>query len=132
MSLTHSLRFDVLHRMSVATVRWSRECRTYRLEFDDLYGPPENGPQPKGHSMRISASALSLILLASIPAFAGQTEGRIKSVDEEKLTITLEDGKSYKLPGEVDLGGIEPGTEIVINFDTVGDVNQITDMAVYE
>ncbi len=82
--------------------------------------------------MRIAASAISLILLASMPAFAGQTEGRIKSVDEEKLTITLEDGKSYKLPGEVDLGGIEPGTEVVINFDTVGDVNQITDMAVYE
>ncbi|RST79949.1 DUF1344 domain-containing protein [Aquibium carbonis] len=82
--------------------------------------------------MRIAASALSLLLLASMPAFAGQTEGRIKSVDEDKLTITLEDGKSYKLPGEVDLAGIEPGTEIVINFDTVGDVNQITDMAVYE
>ena len=30
------------------------------------------------------------------------------------------------------MAGIEPGAEIVINFDTVGEVNQITDMAVYE
>lgn len=82
--------------------------------------------------MRNVVSALGLLLLATAPALAGQTEGRIKAVDEEKLTITLEDGKTYKLPGEVDLSGIEPGTEIVINFDKVGEVNQITDMAVYE
>jgi hypothetical protein len=102
------------------------------IKIDQPQGPAESGPQPKGHSMRIAVSALSLILLASMPALAGQTEGRIKSVDEEKLTITLDDGKSYKLPGEVDMAGIEPGAEIVINFDKVGEVNQITDMAVYE
>jgi Cu/Ag efflux protein CusF len=82
--------------------------------------------------MRTMLPALALILFAAAPAFADQTEGRIKSVDEEKLTITLEDGKSFKLPGEVDLAGIEPGAEIVINFDKVGEVNQITDMVVYE
>jgi Cu/Ag efflux protein CusF len=82
--------------------------------------------------MRNMLPALALILFAAAPAFADQAEGRIKSVDEEKLTITLENGKSYKLPGEVDMAGIEPGAEIVINFDKVGDVNQITDMVVYE
>ena len=82
--------------------------------------------------MRILLSALSAILLMSAAAFADQTEGTIKSVAEEKLTITLEDGQTYKLPGEVDLAGIEPGIDIVIAFDVINGVKQITDMAVYE
>lgn len=82
--------------------------------------------------MRILLSALSAILLMSASALADQAEGTIKSVDEEKLTITLENGETYKLPGEVDLSGIEPGIDIVIAFDVINGVKQITDMAVYE
>ena len=82
--------------------------------------------------MRIAIPAVAAILLMSATAFADQAEGTIKSVDEEKLTITLENGETYKLPGEVDMAGIEPGIDIVIAFDTINGVKQITDMAVFE
>lgn len=82
--------------------------------------------------MRIAISALTALLLASAAAFADQAEGTIQSVDGEKLTITLENGETYKLPGEVDMTGIEPGIQIVIAFDDVEGVKQITDMAVIE
>jgi len=82
--------------------------------------------------MRIALAALATLMVASAPALADQAEGKIKSVDPEKLTITLDNGKTYKLPSEVDLTGIEPGIEIVIAFEEVDGVRQITDMATYE
>ncbi len=47
--------------------------------------------------MRTLIGAVAATLLISTAAFAGQTEGLIKKIDKDTLTMTLEDGKSYKL-----------------------------------
>ena len=80
--------------------------------------------------MRIMIGAL--MALASAAAFAAEAEGEIRSIDTENLTITLDDGKSYKLPGEFDMSAIAEGMEILIAYDEVGGVNLITDMALSE
>jgi Cu/Ag efflux protein CusF len=80
--------------------------------------------------MRVILGAL--MALASAAAYAAEAEGEIRSIDAENLTITLEDGKSYKLPGEFDMSAIQEGMEILIAYDEVGGVNIITDMALSE
>ncbi|MBL8577412.1 MAG: DUF1344 domain-containing protein [Mesorhizobium sp.] len=78
------------------------------------------------------AGALAAALMFSAAAFAAEAEGKIKSVDRDNLTITLENGKSYKLPGEVDIDSIQEGMSVLLAYDTVGDQNMITDMELSE
>lgn len=81
--------------------------------------------------MRAILFALTGVFLAGA-AFAAEAEGKVTAVDMEKLTITLEDGKSYRLPGEMDMSVISEGITVVLAYDKVGDVNQITDMIIDE
>ncbi|MER8440305.1 DUF1344 domain-containing protein [Mesorhizobium sp. M1393] len=78
--------------------------------------------------MRIPIGAVAAMLLISTAAFAGQTEGLIKEVDKDTLTLTLDDGKSYKLKAEPDLDALKPGMDIVIAYDETNGENVITDM----
>ncbi|MCV3210625.1 DUF1344 domain-containing protein [Mesorhizobium sp. YC-39] len=78
--------------------------------------------------MRILIGAAAAALLISTAAFAGQTEGLIKKVDKDALTLTLDDGKSYKLNAETDLDALKPGMDIVIAYDVTNGENVVTDM----
>lgn len=78
--------------------------------------------------MRIAIAALGLLGLTMSAALAAQADGTIESVDATALTITLDDGKTYKLPPEIDMDGIKVGISVVIAYDKVGGQNQITDM----
>jgi hypothetical protein len=48
------------------------------------------------------------------------------------LTITLDNGNSYKLPGEFDVEAIKEGMLVLLAYDKVGDQNMITDMELSE
>jgi Cu/Ag efflux protein CusF len=78
--------------------------------------------------MRIVIGAVAATLLISTAAFAGQTEGLIKKVDKDSLTLTLDDGKSYKLNAETDLDALKPGMDVVIAYDETNGENIVTDM----
>ncbi|MEQ1942140.1 DUF1344 domain-containing protein [Mesorhizobium sp. VNQ89] len=78
------------------------------------------------------AGALAAALTFSTAAFAAEAEGKISSVDRDNLTITLDNGKSYKLPGEFDVDAIQEGMHALIAYDTVNDQNMITDMELSE
>lgn len=82
--------------------------------------------------MRGVLGALIAVFALSVTAFAAETEGKIKSIDKDKMTITLSDGKSYKLPGEVDVEGLDAGMQILIAYDKVNGENMITDMQVFQ
>ncbi|AZO48478.1 MAG: DUF1344 domain-containing protein [Mesorhizobium sp.] len=70
----------------------------------------------------------AMLLISTAAAFAGQTEGLIKKVDKDTLTLTLDDGKSYKLNAETDLDALQPGMDIVIAYDVTNGENVVTDM----
>ncbi|MFE0013620.1 DUF1344 domain-containing protein [Mesorhizobium sp. NPDC059054] len=78
--------------------------------------------------MRTLLGAIAATMLIVTAAFAGQAEGKIKKVDKETLTLTLDDGKAYKLNAEMDLEALKPGTDIVIAYDVSNGENVITDM----
>lgn len=82
--------------------------------------------------MRFLFGVLAILASLSVSALAAEAEGQIRSIDRETLTITLDDGKSYKLPGEVDINALSEGMEILIAYDTVDGENLIMDMQLFE
>lgn len=82
--------------------------------------------------MRKSLALFSILAMLSTSALAAEAEGQIKSIDRDKMTITLDNGKSYKLPGEADIESLAEGMEILIAYDVVGGENLITDMQLFE
>ena len=78
------------------------------------------------------AAALMLSTLVSTGALAAEAEGKVQAVDRDNLTITLENGKSYKLPGEFDVDAIQEGMVVLLAYDKIGDQNMITDMQLPE
>ncbi|WP_295813426.1 DUF1344 domain-containing protein [uncultured Nitratireductor sp.] len=82
--------------------------------------------------MRIFAAAIGLLMLAS-SAFALDAEGTVANVDPENLTITLENGQTYKLPSEMDVSAVEPGMDVILAYREVDNgEKQITDMLLPE
>lgn len=81
---------------------------------------------------RLITGTLAATLMFTAAAFAAEAEGKIRSVDRDKLTITLENGQSYKLPSEFDVEAVKEGMVALIAYDKVGDQNQITDMELSE
>lgn len=82
--------------------------------------------------MRTLIGALGIVLMIGSSALAAEAEGKIKAIDGDKLTITLSDGKSYKLPGEFDMESIQEGMDVVLAYDTIDGQNLITDMQLPE
>jgi hypothetical protein len=77
--------------------------------------------------MRTRLGILAAAFLVSTAAFAAEAEGQIQSIDKENSTITLDDGKSYKLPGEFDVDTLSEGMAIMLAYDKVGGENLVTD-----
>ena len=82
--------------------------------------------------MRIFAGAVAALLMISSPVLAAEAEGQIQAIDRDNLTITLDNGESYKLPGEFDVESIKEGMEILLAYDEIGGENLITDMQLFE
>ncbi len=78
--------------------------------------------------MRTLIAALGMLALTAVGALAADTEGEVRQVDAEEMTITLDDGQTYKLPAEMDVSSIEEGVTVVIRYDVRDGVNQIIDM----
>lgn len=83
-------------------------------------------------TMRTILGAVTALLLLSTYAMAAEAEGHITKVDRDKMTITLDDGKSYRLPGETDMDAIKEGMDIVLAYDKVDGENLVTDMQTSE
>ncbi len=75
--------------------------------------------------------AASLALSAGAAA-AADDEGKVKRVDPEKLTVTLDNGNTYKLSGEFDIESLHEGVEVVLAYDNVGGEKLVTDLVIYE
>lgn len=65
-------------------------------------------------------------------ALAADDEGKIARIDSDKLTITLDNGNTYKLSGEFDVEALEVGTEVVLAYDTIGGEKTVTDLVTFE
>ncbi|MGB3501935.1 MAG: DUF1344 domain-containing protein [Mesorhizobium sp.] len=69
--------------------------------------------------MKLVLSSLIALFLASTAAFAANVEGTIKSIDQKSLTLTLDDGKKYKLSEEFNFEDYEAGQTVMIQYDEI-------------
>lgn len=80
----------------------------------------------------LAAAVAVSTAFAAIPASAADDEGRITRIDRERLTITLDNGNTYKLSTEFDVDALAEGMEVVLAYDTVAGEKLVTDMVTYE
>ncbi|MBA8876910.1 MULTISPECIES: DUF1344 domain-containing protein [Phyllobacterium] len=76
----------------------------------------------------IVATFMFVASLLPVGALADDAQGTITKIDEDNSTITLDDGKVYKLPGEFDFSAIDKGMKVTIMFDLVNKERFITDI----
>ena len=72
------------------------------------------------------------MMLFAGAASAADDEGKIAAVDREAMTITLDNGNSYKLSGEFDVEALTEGMEVVLAYDTIAGEKTVTDLVTYE
>ena len=82
--------------------------------------------------MRKILGAFAAVMMMTGVAAAADDEGLIADIDVDAMIITLDNGNSYKLPGEFNLEGIAEGMDIVIAFEQIDGQPTITDLQVFE
>lgn len=90
----------------------------------------------KVKSMRLMIAALlaTASLLSPINGFAqsADVESTISKVDENGLSITLSDGKNYKVPEEFNFEGLKAGVKVVVFYTEVDGKRVIDDLEVLQ
>jgi outer membrane lipoprotein SlyB len=82
-------------------------------------------------AVRTFIAAAAMALAAGL-AHAAEDEGKIAQVDPDTLTITLENGNSYKLSAEFDVEALQPGMDVALAYDTIEGEKTVTDLVTYE
>lgn len=62
------------------------------------------------------------------PALADSADGTIQKIDAGDNSLTLSNGKIYKLPGEFDYSGFHAGQKVTVFFDTDPSGSYISDI----
>ena len=90
----------------------------------------------KGTPMRFLLALLLGLsgLLNPISAFAesADVEAVIEGVDEDKLTLTLDDGKKYQAPEEFNFDGLKKGVKVVVFYTETDGKRVINDLQIVE
>ena len=68
---------------------------------------------------RLLAAVSAVALMASVGvANAAESQGKIKSVDQEAMVLTLEDGTMFQLSEDVAVENLKPGQEVSVSYET--------------
>ena len=78
--------------------------------------------------MRLTPTLAAAAALFATAALAANDEGAIAQIDSEAMTITLENGNSYRLPGEFDVQSLSEGMDVFLAYEEIDGQNQITDV----
>jgi hypothetical protein len=66
--------------------------------------------------LMIAVGAATLLAASSLAALADSASGTIQSVDPTAMTVTLDDGNTYKLPAGFDAASLQVGSKVNIEF----------------
>ncbi|MEO1701195.1 MAG: DUF1344 domain-containing protein [Pseudomonadota bacterium] len=76
---------------------------------------------------RVISSVFALSFLFTMPAFAGEAEGKIVDVNASAMTVTLDSGETYTLPPEFDVTLVSPGMVVALAHEDDA-AKTVTDM----
>ena len=79
-------------------------------------------------TLKIAAAAAALLAAISF-AGAAEVTGSIKSIDAAAGTITLDNGKAYKLPATVKAADWKVGDKVKVTYDEKDGQLSVTDLA---
>ncbi len=65
----------------------------------------------------IAVSAATLLAASSLASLAEEVSGTIQTVDMAAMTVTLDDGSTYRLPTDFDAASLQVGAKVKIMFD---------------
>lgn len=86
--------------------------------------------------MRFIIAALLAVasFLSPVSAFAesADVEATITGVDTDKLSLSLDDGKSYQAPEEFNFEGLEAGVKVLVFYTEVDGKRVINDLEIVE
>lgn len=90
----------------------------------------------KGTKMRIIFALLlgaaSFLFPFSSFAESADVEAVIEGVDEDHLTLVLDDGKKYQAPEEFNFDGLKKGVKVVVFYTETDGKRVINDLQVVE
>jgi hypothetical protein len=90
----------------------------------------------KGTSMRyllaIFLGIAGLITPYSAFAESADVEAVIEGVDEDRLTLVLDDGKKYQAPEEFNFDGLKKGVKVVVFYTETDGKRVINDLQIVE
>ncbi len=66
----------------------------------------------------------------SAMAESGDVEAVITGVDTEKLSLSLDDGKSYQAPEEFNFEGLKAGVKVIVFYTEVDGKRVINDLQI--
>jgi hypothetical protein len=69
----------------------------------------------------IAAGAAAMLAASTVSGWAEEAKGAISAIDPAAGTITLADGKVYKLPADFDAASLQVGQEVTVTFDAGAD-----------
>ncbi|MHB2265422.1 DUF1344 domain-containing protein [Aliihoeflea sp. PC F10.4] len=78
--------------------------------------------------MRLFTPLVAAMALFATAVLAANDEGAIAQIDRETMTITLENGNTYRLPGEFDVDSLSEGMDVFLAYEEIEGQNQITDV----
>lgn len=73
--------------------------------------------------MKAISGALAALLLLVSSAFAATVDGKIAKIDKASMTLTLKDGKAFKLSEEFVLEDYSEGMDVTISYDKINGEN---------
>ena len=69
----------------------------------------------------IAAGAAAMLAASTVSGWAEEAKGAISAIDPAAGTVTLADGKVYKLPADFDAASLQVGQEVTITFEAGAD-----------
>jgi hypothetical protein len=74
----------------------------------------------------------AVLLPSSSYAESADVEGVIEGVDEDHLTLTLNDGKKYQAPEEFNFDGLKKGVKVVVFYTDTDGKRVINDLQIMQ
>lgn len=79
---------------------------------------------------RMILSAISAtVLFGATMAFGADVTGAIKSIDDKKHEVVLDNGETYIFPNKMDLSKLKAGEKVKITFKTKGGKHEASSIA---
>jgi len=90
----------------------------------------------KGTSMRLLLAIFlgiaGFLTPFSVSAESADVEAVIEGVDEDRLTLVLDDGKKYQAPEEFNFDGLKKGVKVVVFYTETDGKRVINDLQIVE